>query len=335
MGTRNKALFEDVTGGLVSTETAALLPRKRTSGYLQERESRLAQLAKGEIIEKTLLWVEPSRCRLWSRHNRRRDLLNEQSCADLIQGIKAQGRQEFPAIVRRIQDDPQYEFEVICGSRRHWVIQWLRQNNYPQFMFLIDVRDLTDEEAFRLSDCENRDREDISDFERALDYQQALEAYYRSQRDMAERLEVSEPWLSRYLDLAMLPGEIVQAYADVTQIKGNHARDLKPLLKNPQSRHRVLACANELKTRQLQARQTENRLLDGQQILQLLKSSARNRTTKAKQSSMEFRSKAGLRIMTAVRRSRGGLVIEVMPRGGADREELIQAFSNALQILSD
>jgi len=30
-----------------------------------------------------------------------------------------------------------------------------------------DYRDLTDEEAFRLADIKNRDREDISDFERA------------------------------------------------------------------------------------------------------------------------------------------------------------------------
>ena len=40
----------------------------------------------------------------------------------------------------------------------HWAITWLRANNYPDFRYLIEVRDLTDEQAFRLSDIENRDR---------------------------------------------------------------------------------------------------------------------------------------------------------------------------------
>jgi hypothetical protein len=61
------------------------------------------------------------------------------------------------------------EYEVICGARRHWTVAWLRANNYRQFRFLVEVRELSDEEAFRLSDIENRDREDISDYERAID----------------------------------------------------------------------------------------------------------------------------------------------------------------------
>lgn len=338
MAARNKVLFEDLTGGLAvgpAETNYSVSARKRTTGYLQERENRLAQLANGEIIEKTLLWVEPERCRLWLRHNRRYDLLNEQRCAELIQGIKAQGRQEFPAIVRRLLDDPQHDFEVICGARRHWVINWLRRNNYPQFMFLIEVRALTDEEAFRLSDSENRDREDISDFERALDYRQALDSYYRSQRDMAERLEVSEAWLSRYLDLAALPDGIIHAYADITEIKANHARELKPLLKDSQVRRRILACADELCARQQQARQAGQGLLTGQQILQLLKSAAKNRATKPKQRPLEYRAATGQRMLTAIRRSRGGLLIEVLPRSGANREELLDAFGDVLQMFTE
>ncbi|HRZ05948.1 MAG TPA: ParB/RepB/Spo0J family partition protein [Candidatus Competibacteraceae bacterium] len=338
MAARNKVLFEDLAGELTTgpSETSdSVSARKRTIGYLQERENHLAQLANGEIIEKTLLWVEPERCRLWTRHNRRYDLLNEQRCADLIQGIKAQGRQEFPAIVRRVQGDPQHDFEVICGARRHWAIDWLRRNNYPQLMFLIEVRALTDEEAFRLSDCENREREDISDFERALDYRQALESYYRSQRDMAERLEVSEAWLSRYLDLAVLPDGIIQAYADITELKANHARELKPLLKDPQIRRRILARADELYARQQQALQAGQGLLTGQQILQLLKSAAKNRATKPKQTPLEYRAATGQKMLTAIRRPRGGLLIEVLPRSGANREEVLKAFGDVLQMLAE
>ena len=41
-------------------------------------------------------------------------------------------------------------------------------------------------------------------------------------------LEVSTSWLSRYLDIADLPEEIVKAYRDITEIKVMHARKLKP-----------------------------------------------------------------------------------------------------------
>ena len=72
--------------------------------------------------------------------------------------------------------------EVICGARRHWTITWLRANNYPRFRYLIEERELTDEEAFRLADIENRDREDISDYERAVDYVEAWTAITAASR---------------------------------------------------------------------------------------------------------------------------------------------------------
>ena len=108
----------------------------------------------------------------------------------------------------RRRTGPGAPYEVICGARRHFAISWLRANNYPQFRY-----DLTDEEAFRLADIENRDRADLSDYERARDYAHALDLYYGGkQRNMAARLEVSGAWLSRYLYLARLP-EIVSSEA--------------------------------------------------------------------------------------------------------------------------
>ena len=137
--------------------------------------------------------------------------LNEATCADLIESFKAEGRQNFPAIVRRVESDSEHEWEVVCGARRHWTAGWMRAHHQPDFKFLVEPRELTDEEAFRLADLENRSRRDLSDYERAHDYARAVERYYGgSQQQMAERLEVSRSWLSRYLELARLPAEIVR-----------------------------------------------------------------------------------------------------------------------------
>jgi ParB family chromosome partitioning protein len=203
---RHNAIFDDVLKDMPAPATS-----DRGGARFLKRTNALSET--GEREEKVLRWVDPASCMMWSRHNRAYDLLTEENCRELIDSLRSQGQQEFPAIVRRLPVGQGPEYEVICGARRHFAISWLRANNYPQFRYLIEVRDLTDEEAFRLADIENRDRADLSDYERARDYLQALGAYYGGkQKTMAARLEVSEAWLSRYLHLARLPKAIVNVW---------------------------------------------------------------------------------------------------------------------------
>jgi ParB family chromosome partitioning protein len=136
---------------------------------------------------------------------------------------------------------------VICGARRHWSISWLRSHHYPDFKFLVDVREIGDEEAFRLADIENRARDDLTDLERARDYLRALTAYYDGrQKTMAERLKVSESWLTRYLDLARLPEELTRAFADPQELGIRNAIALKALLKPDDRRERAFKEAARL-----------------------------------------------------------------------------------------
>ncbi|MQY43867.1 ParB/RepB/Spo0J family partition protein [Epibacterium sp. SM1969] len=243
MTKKHDAIFDAVLSGIGGDERA---PKKdRSAGRFLKRGNAIGDKVSGDVDEKTLQWVDPERCKMWDRHNRNYDLLTPENCADLIEGIQQQGKQEFPAVVRRVEGTP--EFEVICGARRHYAISWLRANNYPQYKYLVEVRDMTDEEAFRLADIENRDRADISDYERACDYAAAVKLYYGGkQKTMAQRLQVSEAWLSRYLFLAKLPEEIVHAYPSPNDIKELHARTLKPFLAQAASREEMLERAEWL-----------------------------------------------------------------------------------------
>jgi ParB family transcriptional regulator, chromosome partitioning protein len=184
------------------------------------------EIMSGSKVKTPRLLVETTQCKIWDRHNRDFELLNEIRCKDLIDQFKETGKQEFPGIVRLIEGGGEIKYEIICGARRYWA------SKYLGWKYFVEIRDLSDEEAFRLSDIENRAREDISDYERALDYKNALGHYYQNQVQMAARLEVSTSWLSRYLDIADLPEEIVKAYRDITEIKMIHARKLKPFLVN-------------------------------------------------------------------------------------------------------
>lgn len=68
-------------------------------------------------------------------------------------------------------------------------MSYLRQVEHREIKFLIEERELTDEAAFRLADIENRSRLDISDYERALDYREAVESFYGgvARRSLNER----------------------------------------------------------------------------------------------------------------------------------------------------
>ena len=132
------------------------------------------------------------------------------------------------------------------------------------------MRDLTDEEAFRLADIENRDRADLSDYERARDYAKALDLYYGGkQKAMAARLEVSEAWLSRYLYLARLPDAVVRAWPQITDLKELHARILRPLLSD--AGDKVLAEAEAIAAEQEQARTGQGAFVPVPRVLARLK----------------------------------------------------------------
>ncbi|MEQ6250742.1 ParB/RepB/Spo0J family partition protein [Sulfitobacter sp. HNIBRBA3233] len=271
MSRKHDAIFDDVLSGLDGPES----PRSdRESARFLKRSTTISDRLSGELEEKTLRWVDPAECRMWERHNRDYDLLNEENCRDLIDGIKAQGRQEFPAVVRPI-DDPDYKYEVICGARRHFAVSWLRANNYQQFKYLIEARELSDEEAFRLADIENREREDISDYERAIDYADAIARYYGGkQKAMAERLEVSQSWLSRYLALASLPQQVVDAFPTIRDLRERHARDLKPLLARPATAEPVIAEALRIAAQQQTARNGRGAFVDPVEVMKRLRQAA-------------------------------------------------------------
>jgi len=333
MSGKNSGFAADLAAGIDLSSEAT--PTRRSSiaaNVLTGRSNRLADLAAGAVVNRTNELVDPARCRMWAGHNREYGLLTEQRCEDLIESIKAQGRQEMPAIVRRVQGDPDFDFEVICGARRHWSISWLRSHNYPDFKFLIDVREIGDEEAFRLADIENRARDDLTDLERARDYLRALATYYDGrQKTMAERLKVSESWLTRYLDLARLPDEIIAAFKNPLDLGIRNAIALKALLKPDDRRTRVYREAARLSDTQA----ASGDALPVLEVIRLLTVAADppKRSGSPKKSGSElpvYETAAGRPLLRVDRKGRGGLAITLPARSGASRADLDAALAKVL-----
>lgn len=332
MSKKNSGFAAELASGIDLTDEPA--PQRRmgiASNVLTGRSNRLSDLASGAIINRTHEQVDPARCRMWEGHNRDYALLTEERCSDLIESMKAQGRQEMPAIVRRVSGDADFDFEVICGARRHWTISWLRAHNYPDFKFLVDVREIGDEEAFRLADIENRARDDLTDLERARDYLRALDLYYEGrQRTMAERLKVSESWLTRYLDLARLPAEIMRAFANPQDLGVRNAIAIKALMKPDDRKARAFAEADRI----ADAREKGGKALAVLDVIKALglaadppkKSGSPKKSGKAETVTSEG-GKPVLRIEGADRK---GIRLTLLNRSGASRKDAEAAMKAVL-----
>lgn len=325
----NRGFAEGLTSETESPSTNKLPPR---TTFLQSRGNRIAELATGDVVVREQELVNPALCKIWDGHNRDYASLDEDTCADLIESFKAHRRQEVPAIVRRIRGDKQHHFEVVCGARRHWTATWMRSHGFPDFKFLVEPRELTDEEAFRVADLENRSRRDLSDFERAGDYIRAVERYYDgNQSRMCERLEVSNAWLSRYLALAKLPKEVLGAFGSPRVVKISHAAVLVPLLNAARWQPSMIAEAVVLGKEQRERKRLGEAPIAPQAVVQRLKRAApsERRSTVAKREH-EVRSVSGDIIARGTRTPRGASLSIIIPSAASHAETTILAATSEI-----
>ncbi len=235
------------------------------------RESALARVASGEVRQVTQLLLNPERVRIWPGNARSYGHLTEESCRELIDSIVAEGGQKVPAVVRRVEGDPEHDYEVIAGTRRHWSIAWLRRHSYPDMMFVAQVAQLDDEAAFRLADLENRARKDVSDLERARNYAQALKDHYGNhQTRMAERLKLSKGWLSKMLKVAALPDDVVAAFASPADVQLKPAYPLAQALDDRGAAQAIHREAKALARLQDARRKAGDATLPAAEVLQRL-----------------------------------------------------------------
>ena len=332
----NKGVFAGMVvphaGGNETPEAApASLVGRRGAGILGDRQSALHEVASGTRVENEKKLVDPAVCIMWERHNRDYEALSLEKCSDLIESMRAVRGQKMPAIVRRVKNRPGIEYEVIAGARRHWSVSWLRANGFSEIKFLIEIRHLSDTEAFELSDLENRDRLDLTPYERAMDYASAVELYYGgNQTRMAERLGVNKSYISRYLDLARLPRELFDAFGSPHEISSEKmARDVSGLWKAEELRETLLPVVHALIEEQKARREKGQPYIVGRDVLVRLKAVIKP-PSPTPESPTEVKSKAGRPMLKLETDKKGGFKIIGLPNSGASRREIIAAIEQLL-----
>lgn len=295
-------------------------------GIMASRSQTLARIATGKSVADRTEWVDPTKCRPWRMHNRDLDHLNEDSCRDLIDSFLSAKKQRIPAIVRKLKDDPNFEYEIITGVRRWWTVKWLRSHHHPEYEYLVTIQSVADEEAFRISDVENRSRKDISDWERAKEYTMALAEFYEgSQSHMADHLNLSKSWLSRLLDVARLPKELVAAFSDTHDISVRVARDIKPLAGDA----KAFAKMREEVERIKEERAHGTSEISGPEVAKRLVKATVQPSAKIA-AEKEITGKGGKVILRYAKARAGGLTIKVPAKTNATQGELLKAIESVL-----
>lgn len=298
------------------------------------RESALARVHSGEVRQVTQLLLDPARVRVWPGNARSYRHLTAESCGELIDSIVAEGGQKVPAVVRRVEGDPDHDYEVIAGTRRHWAITWLRAHSYPEMQFVAQVAQIDDEAAFRLADIENRARKDVSDLERARNYAQALRDHYGNHLTrMADRLKLSKGWLSKMLKVATLPDEVVDAFASPAEVQLKPAYPLAQLLEDREAAAAILKEAGIIALEQAQKREHNSPPLPSIEVIRRLMAAPRQ--PKSKEPLRVYHGVLDRPAVTVRSVTRQGVTVQLHAGSGLDQRAMIQLLEDALMELEE
>lgn len=224
MSTRKKRSLSNITVSkdkvVPTKKDEAVVPA--ISKFITESKAKTGRAVRGmEFV------VEPDMCKPWKYHNRDEVWLNPDRCSDLISSIMKNG-QQFPIVARKLENDPDGKaWEIIAGRRRWYACGYLKKQ------VRIKAFEGDDREAAIIMNLENKDRDDISEFEDAISYKTQLDAgLFRSQDEMATMLDIKKSKLSKMLAAAKILSypRVMKLFPDVTKIKINPIYSLLTLM---------------------------------------------------------------------------------------------------------
>ena len=302
------------------------LEESAAPSFLERRGVAFDEIARA--VKRPTIRLKPTECSIWPGNARNHAALNYERCASLIASIREEGLNREPVVVRRTPNG-EFPYELIVGTRRHFSVSWLHANNHTEIELIARIETLDDEAAFRLADLENREREDVTDLERARNYRQAVDAYYNGVRtQMAERLAITKQNLHNLLQLAELPDEVVAAFANPGDLKVRHGMRLSPLLKDEHYRDRIIVTALTLTQEQDALKAAGSERIEGSKVFERLVSATQRlgRPTTPR-SKPPVTGKSGNELGQVLSDTKTkGITINIHPKGPSSVDEILEAL---------
>jgi ParB family chromosome partitioning protein len=198
------------------------------------------------LVERTnVLSVDPKRCRPWRYHNRTDGWYTKARCQDLIDSFTKDGQNE-PALGRKLVGEANFDFELIYGMRRRYAAEFTNSK------LKLRLTDADDAKAAVLMHIENADRQDITAMERALSFQQQIEAkIFATQEALAEAVGLGSSQVTKMLKAAQLfkHATLAGLFADRSAVPVGPAYELVTLMERPGAKDVVLKAAQNLMAR--------------------------------------------------------------------------------------
>ena len=163
--------------------------------------------------------------------------------AELTDSIKQNGILQ-PLLVREVANG----YEIVAGERRYQAARAAGLTEVP-----VVIRDISDEDVFKLALIENLQRSDLTPLEEARGYRQLIKDKGLTQEELAKALSKSRSTITNTLRLLDLP-EPVQHLVDEGSLTAGHAR---AILAVPSEEGRI-KLAEKVVNERLSVRQTES-----------------------------------------------------------------------------
>jgi ParB family transcriptional regulator, chromosome partitioning protein len=322
------SLMREVLSTL-SYEPDAQKPSGDGAAELSNLDKRLAGFVQGGWGRtRSTISIRPGDCTVWDGNPRDVPRLSHESCHSLIESIAQEDGNRIPVLVRLNPPGSDLPYELLVGSRRRFAVDWLNNNGRPEIRLNAVIVDMTDEEAFRLADIENREREDIAELDRARSYQQAVDRFYGGvQSRMAEALTLSNSQLSRMLALAQMPDEVVDAFGTRDELRVRHSEVLSPILRRPEQRERVIEAARRIGEEQQRLATQNQRLIPAPTVLARLRQAGLAGT---RQGMREQPIMLGAEQVGKLKQARDGLSVELVVSDTADVDALLSRLKSLL-----
>lgn len=171
-----------------------------------------------------------------------RKSFKEEDLSELTDSIRQNGVLQ-PLLVRKKGN----EYEIVAGERRYQAAKAAGLDEVP-----VIIREVSNEDVFKLALIENLQRSDLTPLEEARGYRQLIKDKGLTQEELAHILSKSRSAITNTLRLLDLPKE-VQSYVEEGTISAGHAR---AILAVPTEDGRI-RLAEKVVTERLSVRQTE------------------------------------------------------------------------------
>ncbi len=189
----------------------------------------------------TAVLLDPRRVRLsrFQERNPQAFALTDPVFAAFVDEIRETNGNVDPGVVRPITDDPDHDYELAAGQRRHAACL-AAEKPFKTF-----IKALSDRELLREKRTENAGRLDPSPYELGLYWHNLLiNKDYSSIRDLEDGEKVPRSTIHRYLKFAELPPVMVGVFTDPREILQDW---VEPLLKaHAEDPERVAQVAQDL-----------------------------------------------------------------------------------------